>query len=72
MGFVDNIIAKCIINFWCERLMKRFIDVFSLAPLDLATVVGFFVVSRPFFSPTHPMATANSSERLEVSSCTVD
>ena len=34
--------------------------------IDLATVVGFFVVSRPFFSTTHYLSNASASERLEV------
>jgi len=45
------------------RFTMGFVD--NIIAKYLATVVGFFVVSRPFFSPTHPMATANSSERLE-------
>jgi len=45
------------------RFTMGFVD--NMVAKYLATVVGFFVVSRPFFSSTHYIATAGSSQRLE-------
>lgn len=46
------------------RFTMGFVD--NIIAKYLATVVGFFVVSRPFFSDTHHLATATASQRLEV------
>lgn len=45
------------------RFTMGFVD--NIIAKYLATVVGFFVVSRPFFSDTHHLATATASQRLE-------
>lgn len=45
------------------RFTMGFVD--NIIAKYLATIVGFFVVSRPFFSTTHYLSNANASERLE-------
>lgn len=54
------------------RHLRRFLEFrFTMGFVDniiakyIATAVGFFVVSRPFFSTTHHLSSAGSSERLE-------
>nr|CAH0104015.1 unnamed protein product [Daphnia galeata] len=54
------------------RHLRRFLEFrFTMGFVDniiakyIATAVGFFVVSRPFFSTTHRLSSAGSSERLE-------
>jgi ATP-binding cassette, subfamily D (ALD), member 3 len=49
------------------RFTMSFVD--NIVAKYFATVVGFYVVSRPFFSKTHPLASAPSSQRLEVHFC---
>jgi len=45
------------------RFTMSFVD--NIVAKYFATVVGFYVVSRPFFSKTHPLANAPSNLRLE-------
>ena len=49
------------------RFTMSFVD--NIVAKYFATVVGFYVVSRPFFSKTHPLASAPSNQRLEVHFC---
>jgi len=49
------------------RFTMSFVD--NIVAKYFATVVGFYVVSRPFFSKTHPLANAPSNLRLEVHFC---
>nr|QST14993.1 ABCD3 protein [Diaphanosoma celebensis] len=45
------------------RFTMGFVD--NIIAKYFATVVGFYVVSRPFFSKTHPFAKASANQRLE-------
>lgn len=45
------------------RFTMGFVD--NIIAKYFATVVGFFVISRPFFSTTHYLSKASSNERLE-------
>lgn len=66
MGIIDNMIAKCkkiskvLRDLW---MYETFVCLFSFA--DVATVVGFYAVSIPFFTPNHPFTKGDQSERLK-------
>lgn len=71
MGFIDSIIAKC--TYAIKEIMEwNLWKKWSILNLncfvsDLATVVGYLVVSRPFLDLSHPRHLKSThSELLEV------
>lgn len=67
MGIVDNMIAKCEYIF----LSKCFDSCAQLClmasfspPIDIASAVGFYTISIPFFTKNHQLLTGDRSMRL--------
>jgi ATP-binding cassette subfamily D (ALD) protein 3 len=65
MGVIDNLVAKCE---WFYCFLGQFLNWFCLNFLDIATVIGFYAVSLPFFDKNHKLlVNCDDGERLRVS-----
>ena len=68
MGFIDNIIAKCKLQY---LLYKCDIYSFYFTFSDLATCVGFTVVAYPYLVPNTKMSNLSHEDRMQVRSISV-
>ena len=63
MGFIDSMVAKCELT--SDPRVGGGVNVCTAS--DLATVVGYYAVSRPFLNLSHPRhANTTHSERMMV------
>lgn len=66
MGIIDNMVAKCKFSYFTFNIFKMFQSQLIIFT-DIATIVGFWAVSRPFFVKDHPVLSSKvEGERLKV------
>ena len=64
VGIVDSIVAKCA---HLAQALLQLVDCWLIVYLDLATTLGYMIVSRPFLNLTNPKyENARHSQLLEV------